>query len=220
MRKEDLLRAVDRMAVYEKDYEAIRAMMSIGDDKFFVKAIEEIVSGNLLFTDLYRLFADQRYSQALERNLESQENLKKEIERTIAFRREFGPDPEFSIDPETTGIGVTVQADGSTTKAFYDESEQRERSSIIHDLLSADQSDDPVTRQTKLAMYSAFQAGSITEDDLLLFARDYIVPLSYENQVLNGSDLSFMVENNLTQDQMRKIKALSAFLRRRDGLQQ
>ncbi len=219
MKKEDLLRAVDSMAIYDKDYEAIMALMSMGDDRFFVKVIEEIVTGNMLFTDLYRLLKDQRYSQALERNLEAQQKLKTEIERTLAFRKELEGNPNYSINPETTAIGVTVQADGSSTEAFYTSQEAQERSAMIYDLLSPDQSDDPVTRQAKLAMYSAFASGSITEEDLLLFARDYIVPISFENQVLNSSDLSFMVENNLTQDQMKKIKALSAFLRRRDGLQ-
>jgi hypothetical protein len=215
LNKSELLSAIDRLTLYEKDYESVKSLLAIGDDRFFVKVIEEIVLGNIRFTDLYRVFSDQKYSQALERNLEAQRRLKEEIERTIAFRRETGPDPDYSIDPETTEIGVTRQDSLSPTKEFYDQLTSEEKSKMVYDLLSPDQSDGPVTRQSKLAVYSAFSAGTISEEDILLFARDYIVPISYENQVLNGSDLSFMVENNLSQDQVKKIKALSVFLRRR-----
>jgi hypothetical protein len=210
----ELMSAIDKMAIYQKDYDAITALLALEDDRLFVKVIEEIAEGALRFTDLYRIFGDQKYASVLASNLESQQRLKEEIERTIAFRREFGPDPDYSIDPMTTKIGVTVQETGAPAKAFYDASEQDERSQQIYTLLSPDQSDDLVTRRLKLAIYSAFQSGSISEDDLMLFARDYIVPISEERQVLNGSDLSFMVENNLTEQQMKKIKALSAFLRR------
>lgn len=218
MRRSDLIQAVQEMAIYDKDYGVLVSLLGLNDDRFLVKAIEEIASGGLRFTDFYRVFADSKYAGALEGKLEAQQRLKVEIERTIAFRREFEGNPNYSIDPSTTRIGVTVQAAGSPTKAFYDASELAERRQIIYDILSPDQADDSVVRQSKLAMYTAFQSGSISEDDLLLFARDYVVPISYENQVLNGSDLSFMVENNLTEEQVRKIKALSAFLRRRDGL--
>ncbi len=218
MNKEDLIRAVDKMAIYEKDYEVLRALLSMNDDKFLVKAIEEIALGTIRFVDFYRVFSDARYGEALERNLEAQQRLKEEIERTIAFRRKVSGDQSYTIDPSTTMIGVTVQDDDSPVKAFYDSSESLERRQLIYDLLSPDPSDDIVTSQSKLSVYEAFSRGEISRDDLLLFARDYIVPISYQNQVLNGSDRSFMVENNLTEDQMKKIKSLSSFLRRRNSL--
>jgi hypothetical protein len=214
MTKTELIESLSAMSIYEKDYEVISALLGMNDDNLLVKIVEEVAEGNLLFTDFYSIFSGTKYTGILEANLESQERLRQEIERTIAFRREFGNDPDYAIDPSTTRIGVTVQDAGSPTKGFYDSSEETERNQLIYDILSPDPTDDPVVRRSKLSIYTAITQGTLSEEDVLLFARDYIVPISYENQVLNGSDISFMVENNLTEDQVRKIKALSAFLRR------
>jgi hypothetical protein len=212
MTRSEMMRAVDRMQFYERDYDVIRVLIANSDDEFFVKVIEELLIGGLQFSDFYRLFEDRKYSDLLAANLESQQRLKTEIERTIAFRKLS--DAGFSIDPSKTRIGVTFQGDDSPAKGFYDESLQSEVSQQIAEILRDDPSDDSVARDSKRRLFSAIKSGKLSSDEIMLFAREYIVPIAEDNQVLNSSDIAFMVENNLTEDQMRKIKSFSKIVRR------
>ena len=52
----------------------------------------------------------------------------------------------------------------------------------------------------------------LNPDDILISADDLIIPIDSRYQVLNESDRSFMIENNLTEDQMKQFKALSMFI--------
>jgi hypothetical protein len=214
--REEFLRAIDEMKIYEEDYRVISSLMGSAEDTFFVKVLEEVINGNLQWSDFSRIFADGKYGAMLAGNLESQQRLYEELGRLARFRRETLNDPSYQIDPSTTRVGVTKQVQGDAEYQFYTASEQAERSALIRDLLSTDPSDSPVVKASKVRIYSAIQSGLIAESDLLLFARDYIVPISFEGQKLNESDINFMQKNGLTEDQVRKIKALSAFLRRKD----
>jgi hypothetical protein len=213
MTKSELIDKVNGLAIYENDYKVLRAMLDMGDDKLLVVILEEIARGRLRFTDLYPIINNGKYEQTLAQNLESQEALRREIERTIAFRKKV-EDPSFSIDPARTGIGVTVQAADSKLGEFYSSEESRERSELIFDMLNPDENDDIVKRTAKLKLYESLKSEQFTQEDILLFARDYIVPVSYGSQVLNKSDISFMLREGISEGEMKKLKALSLFLRR------
>lgn len=216
MNREEFLRAIDEMKIYEEDYKVISSLMGSSEDTFFVKVLEEVVKGNLQWSDFSRVFADGKYGATLSRNLESQQRLYEQLSRLARFRRETLNDPSYQIDPSTTMVGVTKRGQGESEYQFYTESELAERSALVRGLLSTDPSDSDIVKASKLRIYSAVQSGTISESDLLLFARDYIVPISFEGQTLSESDISFMQSRGLTEDQVRKIKALSAFLRRKD----
>ena len=211
--KKEMIAAVDRLDIYEKDYETINRLMDNLPDELFVKVIEEVLEGKLFFSDFERLFADDSYSSTLRNNFERQEKLKIELERTLAFRK-LTDGEAFSIDPTTTKIGITVPAEGTSMRTFYDEVKDEVTKDQIYSLFETIESDDPVVRASKLRVYNAFQNGEINEEDFLLFARDFILPISIEPQVLDKSDLRFMADNNLTEERVKKLKALSYFFRR------
>lgn len=51
---------------------------------------------------------------------------------------------------------------------------------------------------------------------ILLFAEKEMIPLETEYQYLNKTDTNFMLENNLTEEQMKKMKALATFIRKKE----
>jgi hypothetical protein len=213
MRKEQMMQALDNFPIYEKDYSTILNLMDNLEDKLFVKIIEEILEGRLFFSDFERIFADETYAVTLKNNFEAQEELKKELDRTLAFRK-ITDGINFTIDPKVTRIGITVPSEGTEMRDFYDEIKDEVIKDQLYHLFDTVDSDTPVIKAAKLRVYNAFQSNEISEEDFLLFARDYILPISIEHQILDKSDMQFMIENNLSEIQMKKMKALSYFLRR------
>jgi len=214
MTKQEMLRKIDELVIYEKDYDTIRFLLNNTTDEFFVKVIEEVLLGNLFFSDFERIFPSGTYETIIKQNLETQDKLRKEIERTIAFRREFGENSNYTIDLKNTRLGVFLPDEGTDMYGFYQDEKSNVINNQIYELLETIPTDNDVVRTVKFKIYQALEEGKIDKEDFLLFAKDYIVPISFENQVLDKTDIDFMVQNNLTQEQVKKIKSLSLFIKR------
>lgn len=215
MTREEILDAIDELVIYEKDYDIIRLLLDNTDDEFFVKIIEEVVNNNLYFSDFDRMFTDSRYGSILEQNLESQAKLRTEIERIIAFRKEYMKNNDYTIDLKTTRLGIFVPDDNDTTLYdFYDEEVKNIIDNSIFELFESIPSDNDMIRAAKFKVYEKFEGGDLKREDFLLFAKEYIIPLAYEHQVLNKTDIDFMIQNGLTEEQVKKIKALTMFIKK------
>jgi hypothetical protein len=205
MVRDEMLRAIDDMVLYSEDYKTVSFLMANLEDSLFVKILEEILIGNLFFSDFERILSDSSYSSVLENNLKAQNDLKTELDRLIAFRG--------STNQSTTLLGIYPPGDANL-RSFYEIIKNEEVSSQIYSLFEVDPSDDDITRVLKVRMFEALQDNEIDENDFLLFAREYILPISIEHQILNNSDRQFAQKNNLSDDQVKKMKALSYFIRR------
>lgn len=216
MTRKEILRKIDEMVIYEKDYRIIEMLLDGTSEKFFVKVLEEIFSGNLFFSDFETIFKDGSYETMIRQNLEIEEKLQKEIERTIAFRREM--DSTFSINPSTTRLGITLPDETDVVYDYYQEIKNETLQRSISQLFNSLPGDTDLVKASKLRVWNALQNGDISEEDFLLFAKEYVVPLSPEYQVLDQFDLDFMFQNNLTEDEVKKLKALALFVRRNDSI--
>jgi hypothetical protein len=214
MTRQELFDRVDAMIIYEKDYETLLNLLYNTDDRFFVKILEEILEGNLYISDFERLFSDDAYTDTLRMNLDSQDKIYKEITRLLDYRRNIlGED--FSIDPMSM-IGIVKQDTESQYKNLYDQLADDARRNLVYQALKTIPSDNIITASSKLKIFQKMQDGTISIEDFILFANSQIIPVSIEHQVLDESDLNFMIENNLSHDEVRKLKALSIFLRRKN----
>jgi hypothetical protein len=205
MIRDEMLKAIDDMVLYSEDYKTVSFLMANLEDSLFVKILEEILLGNLFFSDFERILSDSSYAAVLENNLKAQNDLKTELDRLIAFRG--------STNQSTTLLGMYPPADVNL-RSFYETIKDEEVSAQIYNLFEVNPSDNDVTRTLKVRMFEALQASQIDRDDFLLFAREYILPISIEHQILNSNDLQFARKNNLSDDQVKKMKALSYFIRR------
>jgi hypothetical protein len=215
MTREEMIQKINEMSIYEEDYKVIRALLEV-DDRFFVKVIEEILSGNISFSDFTRIFSDDIYSSLLEKNLESQQKLKTELDRILQFRRIASNNPSLSIDPDTTMIGITIPPENTRMEGFYNELKEETIDNQIFQILESIPTDSELVKASKIKIYNGLKQGLISKEDFLLFARDYIVPISSDYQILDSTDINFMVENGITEEQMKKIKALTNFIKRKE----
>jgi hypothetical protein len=205
MTRDEMIRAVDRMVIYERDYKILSLLIANLEDALFVKILEEILLGNLFFSDFERIFSDSSYSSTLARNLETQNKLKKELDRLITFRGQ--------TDQAISLLGLYPPAD-QNLRIFYEQIKDEEIESQLYNIFEVEAGEDELTKQLKIRIFEALQSNQISKEDFLLFSREYILPISIEHQILNKSDLQFATQNNLSEDQVKKIKALSYFIRR------
>lgn len=212
MTRDEMILRVDNLKIYEKDYETLLNLMNNTDGKFFVKVLEEILNGNLYIQDFEQIFEDKKYEEALYQNFKNQKSIKTEITRLIEYRQNI--DETYDPDIVTKQLGILRPLDTSIYKDLYNVADKEIREDLIYQILSVKPNDQPIIRDAKAKFLSAYEAGNITYSDILLFAEDHIIPIDHRYQTLNDADNEFMFENNLTEDEMKKIKALSLFIRR------
>jgi hypothetical protein len=210
MNKEEILRRIDDMVIYEKDYPVLLNLLENTDDNFFVKVLEEIFNSNLFITDFEVIFSDRQYVETLRNNIEQQEALKQEIERLVDYRKNILGETAYSNNPLTTNLGIEKS---STNNPFYNEISTDVRQDLIYQMFST--SNIEASARYKILEAINTPGSGITESDLLLFKNDYIVPIDPRYQLLTAVDIDFMIKNNLNEDQMKKIKALSVFMKRK-----
>jgi hypothetical protein len=219
MTKQEIIKAVQDLPIYEKDYNTILFLMNNLEPKLFVKIIEEIVEGNLFISDFERIFSDEAYSDMLKNNLEKQAELDAKMKKLINFRKTILNDETFTLDPKTNFIGIRrVNKETDPGYEFYEEERQRVRDNLISELFYTMSNDSDIVRAVKLRLYRLIlmNQSAYSPDDLLIFAKSYIIPLSIEEETLDKFDYEFMFSNGITELEMKKVKVLSKLLKRKD----
>lgn len=219
MTRNEIFFLIDQMEFKEKDYETLIFLMDNLTDDLFVKILEEILGGNLFIQDFEQNIGNF-YTNLLKRNLENQEKLTREVERLVNYRRNIlGEDFAINFD---SFLGIVRPTLESGNREFYNEINTEIKENFIYDMLTIMPTDSELTKSAKIRILKAIEnTGELTNnepsvsiDDILFFAKSNIIPLSINEQILDISDKDFMFENNLTEEQMKKIKAFSIFLKR------
>jgi hypothetical protein len=216
MKLKEFLRKIDAMDIYEKDFDTILNLLNNTNDRFFVKVMEEVVNGNLFFSDFERVFQDESYAEILKTNLEAQKKLENDITKLVEFRRNILLESNYTNEAATTKIGMTQQFEGDQYKNFYSTQAQNTVKELYYQLFDSTESESDIVKAAKIKIYDTMfnNQGELTRDDMLFFKKSQILPIDFSYQILNRSDLNFMIKYSLTEDEMKKIKALSIFLKR------
>jgi hypothetical protein len=221
MTKKEFIDKINELPIYEKDYDTLNFLMNNLEPKLFVKIMEEVVDGNLFISDFERIFSDTTYSSVLKDNLKKQAELDELLKRVVDFRQAILKDPTFFLDPKTSAIGIRrVNNPDDPGYELYTNEYQRTRNKLIRDMFSSMPNDNEVVKAVKLRIYSLLQSNQslgFSFEDLLLFAKSYILPLSIENEILDVYDYEFMYANGISELDMKKIKILTKLLKRSDA---
>jgi len=212
MTTSDFLNKIDDMIFYEDDYDIWMNLLNNAEDKFFVKVLEEILEGNLYISDFKRIFAGSSYEELIRQNILNQDKLTKELSRLIAFRNSTDDGLDFS----SRSLGIAkpdMILENNALRTIYDNVLNDIKEDALYQLLATVNTDSEIIRQAKLRIFNAVKDGIINKEELLLFVRSFIIPIDYRYQTLDISDKNFMLEHNLTEDEMKKMKALAIFMR-------
>jgi len=206
--KQELIDFIDMLNITNSNYDDILELVLNSDDAFFVKVIEEIKDGNLTFNDFKRTFS---FDGILDSSIEKQAKLYKEhkllSERLLEaeqlqlfdklkylvtiYQNKEGNNVIYSaeeIEKENKLISMLTTDSGDLLESLY-------KNKLLNDLLSASDAE-----RSKLV------------DSMLFSLDDYLVPVDFNHIELTDMDLKFARENNMTDDEMKKMKSFSAYL--------
>ena len=124
----ELLIAIDEMEIYKKDYDIIQTLLNSGDDEFFVKMLEEVINGNLYWSDFEHNLANTNYPDVLRQQLKTQKELNDTVRKLVLLRRNVNPDYVYAN--EGSSLGIVKQYSESETESKIQEFYNQEMETI------------------------------------------------------------------------------------------
>lgn len=197
MNRQELLSNIDNMIIYEKDYDTLSKLVKYCSPRLFTKIMEEVFLDNLYISDFDSVFPDD-ISDGISKEVVRQADIENRYYNLLALRQQIDSNSNFRNE-----IAI------SSNDANYSRELENAKKNLISELFEKSQNDDASLRQVKEILYEKL----MSNPENFLFSRDdYLVPISFNDITLDSYDLEFQIKSGITEDEMKKIKALSLYL--------
>lgn len=216
--RNELVDYIDSLVITEDNYDNLLNLVQNCDDALFTKIMEELKNGNLVLNDFIRKFSE---NDEFEQIINSQEKTYKEhmmlrnrlIELTNFYKEALKMN-NYTKFLETDKLPnlITTYENKTSDKVNYSANEI-ERQNIILSLINK-YTRDPLEDAYKTTMLEKVLNSDDTDfiDSMLLSFHDFVVPVDFDHVYLSEYDKNFALENGLTDDDVKKMKSLAAFL--------
>lgn len=172
--KQSIMDAIDTMVVYDCDYSTIRKILDTEDYELIETIVEEVLRGNLYWSDFETLFPES-YRDTLGETIENQKNLRTRIIRLANLRQKSNAKGESyntikdanlllqqSLLPE--GI-IKYTDDNGNVDSVWAEGYRQKRDDLIYGILQAKSSDTVLERAYKEKLLNAIMNGKWVYSD-------------------------------------------------------
>lgn len=193
MTKEEILASIDSMTIYKDDAEVIQNLLKYCNDTLFVKIMEEIFLGNLLFSDLKPIFNSPEYTNLLEKSLSFQ----------TAFSEYYKKYSDLLTAKNLTNDLKLVNLMTIDRNIVF-----LEKKNQIYSILFSKTGDAMTEFYQNVALQDILNNPS-NLDNILLSVSDYIVPIDYNYIQLTEADTLFMKQEQISEEEMKKIKSVA-----------
>lgn len=193
MTKEEILASIDSMTIYKDDVEVIQNLLKYCNDTLFVKIMEEIFLGNLLFSDLKPIFNSPEYTNLLEKSLSFQ----------TAFSEYYKKYSDLLTAKNLTNDLKLVNLMTINQNIVF-----LEKKNQIYSILFSKTGDAMTEFYQNVALQDILNNPS-NLDNILLSVSDYIVPIDYNYIQLTEADTLFMKQEQISEEEMKKIKSVA-----------
>lgn len=193
MTKEEILASIDSMTIYKDDVDVIQNLLKYCNDTLFVKIMEEIFLGNLLFSDLKPIFNSPEYTNLLEKSLSFQ----------TAFSEYYKKYSDLLTAKNLTNDLKLVNLMTIDRNIVF-----LEKKNQIYSILFSKTGDAMTEFYQNVALQDILNNPS-NLDNILLSVSDYIVPIDYNYIQLTEADTLFMKQEQISEEEMKKIKSVA-----------
>lgn len=239
--KNELIQAINTMSLHKRDYDIISKLLSIASDELFTKIVEEVVNGELYWSDFETFLAETNYPDIVENNLKQQDELWKSINRIINIKKSLNE--EYKYGPDLYGVALIRSINNSDElNKVYDEEYRKYRDTVLYELSKVYPNDSSLVKAFKVRFYNAIRNGDIIlnskdsnvgvveetyatnkdnpekfeyidPEDVFLFLNEYAIPIDYRFQELTDFDKIFMTQYNIDEALLKQIKSVALFLK-------
>lgn len=193
MTKEEILTSIDSMTIYKDDVEVIQNLLKYCNDTLFVKIMEEIFLGNLLFSDLKPIFNSPEYTNILEKSLSFQ----------TAFSEYYKKYSDLLTAKNLTNDLKLVNLMTIDRNIVF-----LEKKNQIYSILFSKTGNAMTEFYQNIALQDILNNPS-NLDNILLSVSDYIIPIDYNYIQLTEADTLFMKQEQISEEEMKKIKSVA-----------
>lgn len=238
--KDHIISMINEMTIREKDYPIMMSLLNTKDPNLISAILEEILKGNLYWSDLQACLPENKYDNILSQTLPTQKALMKRVSAMITLNK-FRKLNEHELNNliRNTAIINVPQND-----KIYNEEKTKARDDLITSLYNINSDDTSIERSSKIALMNMVMNAEflkslskeelsekyyiynntvrdkttnaeykfIDPDDILLWASEYIVPVDETMIVLTDWDVAYMKLHNLTEEMIKKIISVSRII--------
>lgn len=206
MRRTDILKCIDNMKLREKDYKTMLYMVNRCSPKLFTKIIEEILNGHMFISDFEQIF-DEEVSQTISKNISIQSKIERQYKNLLELRQLTAEEININQSLSTTDFANSQRI--MSNPIINSDNKKQE---ILDIKLNYALNFIRKMKGPKELAFQLYELLKINPDFLLLEPYEYNIPFEEENIILDDFDREFMLLNSLTDDEMKKYKALSNFI--------
>lgn len=195
--KNELISYINDTTFYKEDAEIINNMINNMDSRLFVKVVEEIMLGNLYWSDFKPIYNDDKFSTVISDSIKSQSEFNERLQQFISYHNNIN-NSVFDTLVNTNSKVISIE----------------KRNKIYSLLLSENK--NPIDQYYTNKMIDYLLEDDSDENDrildMLLSADEYVVPVSWEDIEVNDVDLAYCSSNNIKIDDFKKTKSLALYL--------
>lgn len=195
--KNELISYISSTTFYKEDAEIINSMINSMDSRLFVKVVEEIMLGNLYWSDFKPIYNDDKFSTVISDSVKSQSEFNERLQQFISYHNNIS-NSVFDTLVNTNSKVISIE----------------KRNKIYSLLLSENK--NPVDQYYTNKMIDYLLEDDSDENDrildMLLSADEYVVPVTWEDVEVNDIDLAYCSSNNIKINDFKKTKSLALYL--------
>lgn len=178
--REDLLSKIETLNIHEKDYTTILSLLNEGNDELFAKILEEVLNGNLYWSDFEKNISNTGYGELVKTNIKNQSELEGEFSKLISLRRSVNENYNYESD-NTNQSRLTIRKSNSD---FYNEEEENIKKSLLFELTKINSDDNPIVTAYKIKLYNSIK-NYTSKYDIVDYNAEELIK---SNQTLTISD--------------------------------
>lgn len=218
-RQEVLCNSIDNMPIYTEDYASILNLINNMPDALFAKLMDEVIPDNddtstAIDYELLRDFAEAVDSKDFQTKIaaciENQDKLYFEYTNLMTLIKQYeivtDGDKQTLLQLAATDE-MAYKADDTMSLSLRDIDKQN----IITSLLTNEETSGLENIYLNKILSNVMLGDTNTIDSLVLSNHEFLVPVDMRYIIITDNDRIYMRLNNITDDEMKKIKSLAVF---------
>lgn len=207
--KDIIIRWISNLVIYEKDYETLNLLLENTNNEFFIRIMSELAHGNILIEDLEPILGGEAYDKYISDELLNVQDIEEQLmlilnandvlsphELSDKYRKEIY---ENFIILNEDNEDIIEEVSSEEIYSFFNNVPE---SSYLH-------------RINKEKIRKLYEDGIINKNFLNIYLSVPIVPINYQNVILNNEEIKYAHSKDISINEMKKIKSLSLYYRSR-----
>lgn len=201
--KERIIKWIESIPMYSKDYDILNLLLNYTNDRFFVRIMTELAKGNILLSDFETVLGGPSYDINLLTSFERRDKIAADLELIL--------NANDAINVSNPDLNTSIYENFIVNATETDIVEEVEEEELYN--FFKQPSSNLLYRIHKDKLLELFNNNTIDKNFLNLYVGVPIIPINYNDVILTETDKQFGLSKGLSMEEVKKIKSLSLYYR-------